>query len=125
MGTVKQKRTAEQIRLILSDLVRLEMSDPRVQGVTITGVDIDRELQHADIHLNALGDESRREEVLEGFDKGSSYLRRELANRLRLRKVPQLHFHWDFSLQNAIEINAILDDLDIPPPDDEPAAESE
>ena len=119
MGTIKQQRTAEQIRFTISELLRLEVSDPRVQGLTVTRVDIDRELQHADIYVNALGDEEREAEVMAGLEHAQSYLRRELSQRVRLRKVPQMHFRWDHSLQNAEEIAALLDNLDIPAPEDE------
>lgn len=118
MGSVKQKRTAEQIKIMLSDLLRLEVGDPRIQGLTVTDVTVDRELQHADVHVNALGDEDRQEEVLMGLAKAQSFIRRELAQRLRLRKTPQLHFHWDNSLQQALEMDALLDSLDIPPEED-------
>lgn len=125
MGTIKQQRTAEQIRFTLSELFRLELSDPRVQGITITRVSIDRELQHADIYVNALGDEEREAEVMEGIEHALSYLRRELSQRVRLRKLPQMHFHWDHSLQNAQEIDELLNTLDIPPaPVEEDGAEA-
>lgn len=125
MGSVKQKRTAEQIRIMLSELLRLEVDDPRLQGLTVTQVTIDRELQHADIHVNALGDEERQDEVLAGLEKAQSFIRRELGQRMRLRKVPQLHFHWDVSLQRALEIDALLNSIDIPPEsaDDEKSAD--
>lgn len=119
MGTIKQQRTAEQIRFTMSELFRLEVSDPRVQGITVTRVDIDRELQHADIYVNALGDEEREAEVMAGLEHAHAYLRRELSQRVRLRKVPQMHFHWDHSLQNAEEIDALLEQLDIPAAEDE------
>jgi ribosome-binding factor A len=123
MGTIKQQRTAEQIRLIISELLHLEVSDPRVQGVTVTRVTIDREFQHADIFVNALGDDSREGEMMEGLNHAQSYLRRELSQRVQLRKVPQLHFRWDASLQNVEEINSLLDGLVIPPePEPEPEA---
>lgn len=115
MGKIKQQRVAEQIRISLTELLLLEVNDPRVQGITITEVNIDRELQHADIKVNALGDEDRAEEVMTGLESAHAYLRRELGRRLRLRKVPQIHFHWDVSLQQALEVEALLDQLDIPP----------
>jgi ribosome-binding factor A len=120
MGAVKQKRTAEQIRILLSDLLRLEVSDPRLQGLTVTQVTLDRELQHADVHVNALGDEGRQDEVLAALEKAQSFIRHELSQRLRLRKTPLLHFHWDLSLQRAVEIDALLDSIHIP---EEPADE--
>ena len=115
MGKIKQKRVAEQIRMILSELIRLEVNDPRVQGITITSVTVDRELQHADIRVNALGDEERAEEVMAGLTRAQAFLRRELAQRVRLRKLPQLHFHWDYTLQQALEVENILNQLEIPP----------
>ena len=119
MGKIKQERIAEQIRISISELLLMEANDPRIQGITITEVKIDRELQHADIKVNALGDESRAEEVMEGLNSAQSFLRRELSRRLQLRKVPQLHFHWDYSLQNALEMEQLLTQLEIPPADSE------
>lgn len=115
MGTIKQQRVAEQMKVFLSEFIRLEMSDPRVGAVTVTEVKIDRELQHADVFINALGDETRQDEVMAGLSSAQSFIRRELARRVRLRKVPQLHFHWDASLQNALAMDALLDSLEIPP----------
>ncbi len=114
MSKIRQKRTAEQIRIILSILVLREMRDPRLQDITITAVEIDRELQYADIFVNALGDDSRQEEVMAALDGANSYMRRELAGRLTLRTTPQLHFHWDPSLAHAERISQLLDNLDIP-----------
>lgn len=114
MDTVRQRRTAEQIRTTLSQLLLLEMKDPRLQGVTVTRVTIDRELQYADIYVHALAEDEREEEVMQGLEKASGFLRRELGSTLRLRNVPHLHFHWDPSLAHAEHINQILDELYIP-----------
>ena len=114
METVRQRRAAERIRTTLSQLFLLEMKDPRLEGVTVTRVTIDRELQYADIYVHALAEDEREEEVMEGLDRASGFLRRELGKILRLRTVPQLHFHWDPSLAHADHINQLLDDLYIP-----------
>lgn len=116
MGTIKQQRMAQNIREQLSIIFLRGLRDPRLEAVTVTDVQIDREFQSADIYINALGDEDRRVEVLEGLAAASGYLRRELARGLRTRSVPQLHFHWDPLLAHAEQINQLLDDLDIPPP---------
>lgn len=123
MGKIKQQRVAEQIRVAVSELILFEINDPRVQGTTITDVNIDRELQHADIKVNALGDETRQNEVLEGLTSAHPFIRRELGRRLKLRKVPQIHFHWDHSLQQVLEVENLLNSLDIPtesPPEPDP-----
>lgn len=114
MGKIKQQRIAEQIRELMSQMILFDLNDPRVQGLTITSVTLDRELQHADIRVNALADEERESEVLSGLQSASSYLRRELGKRLRLRRMPQLHFHWDYTLQHVMQVNSILDGLEIP-----------
>ncbi|MCP5096157.1 MAG: 30S ribosome-binding factor RbfA [Chloroflexi bacterium] len=119
MSKIRQQRTADQIHREMSQLFLRELSDPRLVGLTITDVTIDRELEHTDIYVNALGDESREKEVLKALERASGYLRRELAGRLRLRSVPQLHFHWDPTLARAEQVNDILDNLVIPPATEE------
>lgn len=118
MKDVRQKRVAEQIKVTLSELLLRSVKDPRLQDVTITQVLLDRELQFANIYVNALGDESREKEVLAALAKAGGFMRSEVARNLRLRTTPQLIFHWDPSLAHAEEINAILDNLDIPAADD-------
>ena len=114
MSKIRQQRTADQIQLILSEVIARQLRDPRLQDLTVTQVKIDRELQYADVYVHALGDDSRRREVIAGLDKATGYLRRELASRMRLRTVPYLHFHWDPSLAHAEAVYQILDGLDIP-----------
>ena len=119
MSKIRQQRTAEQIQVILSELMLREMNDPRLQELTITAVTIDRELQYADVYVHALGDETRQTAVLQALDKATGFFRHELAQRLRLRATPQLHFQWDATLAHIQEVNRILDNLVIPPPEAE------
>jgi len=119
MSKIRQQRTAEQIRIILSELILRQMRDPRLQDVTITSVTIDRELQYADIYVNALADDDREAEVMASLEGAKGYLRRELASRLDLRTVPQLHFHWDPTFAHAEHISQILDSLEIPSESDD------
>lgn len=114
MSKVRQRRTADHIRVILSELILREVRDPRLQSLTITEVRIDRELQYADIYVSALGDDSREESVMDALEGASPYFRRELAGRIKLRTVPQLHFHWDPTLAYAERVSQILDSLEIP-----------
>ena len=120
MSKIRQERTAEEIRMILSDLLRRDVSDPRLMDLTVTRVLIDRELQHANIYVNALGDETRQEEVMKALDKAGGFFRYELAQRMSVRTVPELHFHWDPTLAYAEEVDEILAGLEIPPEDENP-----
>ncbi len=122
MSKIRQERTADHIQIILSELFLHAVSDPRLAGVTITQVLLDRELLHANVYVNALGDETREAEVMAGLESAGGFLRREVAQRLDLRAAPILRFHWDPSLRYADEVNALLDRLDIQPETPAPAA---
>ena len=76
MSKVRQKRTADRIQTILSELIYREVRDPRLQGLTITEVRVDRELQYADIYASALGDDTREDEVMSALSGASGFLRR-------------------------------------------------
>lgn len=115
MNKIRQGRIEEQIRTVMGELFLRELRDPRLHGVTVTDVRVDRELQFADIYVSALGDESREPEVMAGLKSAVGFLRREIAGLLQLRTVPILRFHWDPLLAQAEQINRILDELDIPP----------
>lgn len=122
--SIKQDRMAERIRSILSVLLLREISDPRLQGVTITEVRLDPELMFADVYVNALGDEARQAEVLDGLRRANGFLRRETGKRVRLRNTPELHFHWDKTLDYGERINQIIDALVIPPESDDRETEA-
>jgi ribosome-binding factor A len=112
---IKQDRIAWRIRQILSELLLREVSDPRLQGVTVTEVGIDRELQYARVYVNALGEEVRQEEVMAGLHSANGFLRRELGKSLRLRKTPELAFVWDLRFEHGEHLNQVISALDIPP----------
>ena len=117
---IKQDRIAWRIRQILSELLLREVSDPRLHGVTVTEVDIDRELQFARVYVNALGEEVRQEEVMQGLNHAKGFLRRALGQSLRLRKTPELAFVWDMRFEHGEHLNQVISSLDIPP---EPAGD--
>jgi ribosome-binding factor A len=111
--SLKQERMADRIREILSGLLLLEVTDPALQGVT--EVVLDPELEYANVYVNALGDESRQQEVMAGLKRANGFLRRELGKRIRLRRTPVLQFHWDITLSRGEAIEKALDRLNLPP----------
>ncbi len=115
--SIKQDRMAEHIQSILSTLLLREVADPRLKNITVTEVKLDAELMYANIYINALGDESRRDDVMAGLERAKGFLRREVAKRIRVRSAPELVFHWDVTLERGERINRILSSLDIPAED--------
>jgi ribosome-binding factor A len=114
--TIKQERAAHLIRNILSSLLMAEVTDPALQDVTITDVKVDREFEYADVYVHALGDDEVRRAVMAGLDRANGFLRRELAQRIRLRKTPVLHFHWDVAVERGERIDSLLEALHRDPP---------
>jgi ribosome-binding factor A len=109
--TIKQERIQELIRTHLSDLLLTTVTDPALQGVTVTDVVVNREIEHSDIYVHALGDDSREQAVMQGLERASGFLRSNLASRLRIRQMPVLHFHWDHTLAAADHIDSLLDSV--------------
>lgn len=109
--TIKQERAAQLIQEILGELFMLEVTDPRLQGITVTEVTVDREIEYADVYVHAMDDP---DEVMEGLERAKGFLRSALAQRTRFRKTPELHFHWDVAIDRGERIDALLENLDIP-----------
>lgn len=117
--TIKQDRMSERVREILSELLLREVSDPRLQHVTVTEVRLDPELMFADVYVNALGDEARQNEVMSGLKHANGFLRREVGKRVRLRNTPELHFHWDTTLEYGERMNRLINSLNITPSEED------
>jgi len=105
----RSRRVADQIQRELALIIQQEVKDPRIGMVTITAVDVSREFEHAKIHITVLGDETVVQSTLEGLEKASGFLRRELAHRLKLRTTPKLHFHYDHSLEEGMRLSNLID----------------
>ncbi|MEZ4666815.1 MAG: 30S ribosome-binding factor RbfA [Anaerolineae bacterium] len=120
--SIIQDRMSERIQTILSELLLREVSDPRLQHITVTEVKLDAEMMYATIYINALGDESREQEVMTALGRAKGFLRREVGKRVRLRNAPDLVFHWDKTLEHGERIHHLISSLEIPPapPEDVP-----
>lgn len=119
---LRQKRVADRLQQEVSQLLQ-EMKDPRLDLVTVTQVNIDRELEYANIFVSTVGDEARRKEVLQVLDHAKGFVRREVGKRIQLRRAPELIFHWDPSPEKAEHIAHLLDEIKastaqptVPPP---------
>jgi ribosome-binding factor A len=105
------RRISDRIHQELSLVLQREVADPRLAMVTVTAVEVDRELAFATIYVTALGTQDRMKEVLSALESARGYLRRELAARVRLRSFPQLRFQWDLSYERGTRIDELLDML--------------
>jgi ribosome-binding factor A len=107
----RQKRVAERIQAEIANLIQREMNDPRLELVTVTTVNIDRELEHASIFVSTVGDATRQKEVMRVLDGAKGFIRREVGRRVQLRRTPELVFHWDPSPEKVEHVAQLLDQL--------------
>jgi len=105
----RSRRIAEQIQRELSDIIRLELKDPRVGMITITDVEVTQDYSHAKVFFTRLGDEDKIEEASGALQHAAGFLRSQLAHRLKLRTVPELHFKYDVSVERGMRLSRLID----------------
>lgn len=108
--TPRTRRVAEQLQRELAEAIRDEIRDPRVGSVTVSGVEVARDLAHARVYMTVLGEDSHTSTEAAGVLNGAAgFLRRELSRRVRLRTVPALTFIHDPSFDRAARLSSLID----------------
>jgi ribosome-binding factor A len=103
------RRVADQIQRELSGLLRSELKDPRVRMVTLTGVEVSPDLAHAKVFFTVLGNSEALAQTESGLKRAAGFLRSQLGARLKLRMTPELHFHYDSSVEHGIHLSQLID----------------
>ena len=106
----RNRKIADAIQRELSELIRLGMRDPRVTMVTLTDVDVARDTSHAKIFFTSLGSDAEVKSCQEGLQSAAGFLRSQLAHRLTIRTVPQLHFEVDTSIERGVRLSRLIDE---------------
>ncbi|HCK91321.1 MAG TPA: 30S ribosome-binding factor RbfA [Gemmatimonadetes bacterium] len=114
MVTKRLARLNEQLKREVSELVRRKVRDPRVGPVTITGVEVAGDLGSARVYVRSQNPIDELNESLAGLEAAAPFLRRELGQSLHLRRIPELRFQQDHSLDKARRIEEILSDVICP-----------
>ena len=111
MMTKRLARLNEQLKREISELVLRKVRDPRVGLVTITSVEVAGDLGSARVYVRTQDPNDELNESLAGLEAAAPFLRRELGRTLHLRRVPELRFQQDHSLDQARRIEEILSDV--------------
>lgn len=107
----RPERVGEQIRQEISELLLSEVHDPGIGLVTLTRVKVSPDLQLVRVYYTQMGDEKARTETRRALERATPFLRRQLGSRIRLRRVPELRFEFDESVESQERIERILLDL--------------
>lgn len=105
----RTRRIGEQIRRELAELIRTELRDPRLALVSMTAVEVSRDLAHARIYVTLMGDPAERSERVAELNQAAPLLRRELGRRMRIRTVPKLEFRYDEVVEHGARLSALID----------------
>jgi len=104
----RSRRVGEQMQRELAELIRDEVKDPRVGMVTVSGVEVSKDLAHAKVWFTVLGSEPQ--ESAAGLNRAAGFLRSQLSRRMMLRSVPLLHFQYDDSVVRGNELSSLIDE---------------
>lgn len=111
MAYNRSERVAEEIRKEVATMLFGEIHDPRIGFVTITKVQVSKDLRHAKVYFSIIGSDEEKEKTMEGLQSSSGYMRREIGKRLKLRYFPELTFKFDDSLEYASRIEKIIKEI--------------
>ena len=110
--TRRTQRVSELLRQEISLVLQRQLSDPRLHAlISITKVDTTEDLRHSKVYVSVLGDTSNRDDALHGLVSAAGYVRRELGDTLSLRRIPDLEFVLDESLERGEEVLRVMDQL--------------
>ena len=106
----RSDRVADQIQRELARLIQRDMSDPRLELLSVSAVEVTRDLAYATVYVSSLTDKTSHEEILSVLHKANGFLRRELGKAMRLRIVPELKFKYDESIEKGMSMAKLIDD---------------
>ena len=111
---VEHKRADRIGDLILKELAEIllrKVKDPRVADITLTNVEVSPDLRYAKVYYSLLGDDEKRSKATVGLESARGFVKRELGKRLQLRRIPDISFYFDASLEHGSHIDRLLAEL--------------
>ena len=108
----RNERIAEEIKKAASLIINNELKDPLIDGlVSVTRVDVTRDLRHATIFISFYGDNAKKNTTFDVIQKAKGFIRYELANQLRIKYMPEISIKLDESIEYGFRIDKLLKDI--------------
>lgn len=107
----RTQRIGDQMQRELASLIQREVRDPRIGMITVTAADVSRDLAHAKIFITLMGDASDEDiaQNLAALKDAAGFLRVHLGRAMKLRSIPQLHFHYDESVRRGVHLSSLIE----------------
>ncbi len=110
--TRRVQRLNNLIRQEISELLQRQVKDPRLGSfIAITEVSVSSDLRYAKIFVSHIGNEEEKQETMNALASASGFFRRELAQRLRIRRIPELSFQWDDTIERGAHLLELIDQI--------------
>ena len=109
-GQGRPQRLGDLIQREVSELIRLELRDPRVGRITVTSVDVSPDMSHAKVFFTML-EKARLEDTLHGLKRSAGFLRSQLARRIQMYTTPELRFEYDESVERGDHLSRLIDSV--------------
>jgi len=103
----RSERVAGQIRRELAQLIQKEIKDPEIGFISLSDVEVTRDLSHAKVYITVFETE-KAEATVAALRRAAGYLRHRLGQEMRMRSVPELHFHHDASVEAGIRMDGLI-----------------
>ncbi|GAA3719227.1 MULTISPECIES: 30S ribosome-binding factor RbfA [Salinicoccus] len=105
----RQERVAEEVKKVVSEALRTKVADPDIGMVTVTDVELTKEMEVATVYFTSLNDD--REAVQAALGRAKGLIRSEVAKEIPIRKAPELEFKYDTSIEYGSKIDALLNEI--------------
>jgi ribosome-binding factor A len=122
MSSRRTAKVAEAVREQVSTTILFGLKDPRVKNVTVTRVEVSPDLRNAKVYVSVMGDEKAQRLTLKGLESARGFLQAKLAERVKIRYTPILHFQLDQGVKRSIEASRLL--REVLPPSSESESDS-
>jgi ribosome-binding factor A len=111
MSSRRVLKAAEAIREVVSMAILTDLRDPRVEGVTVTYVEVSPDMRQAKVHVSIMGSETQHKLCLHGLKNSAGYLQSKISDRIDTRYTPRLQFVLDEGVKKSLEISRMLSEL--------------
>lgn len=111
-NSIKNTRINMEVQRELSEIIRLEIKDPRIHPMTtVVSAQVTPDLKYCKAYISILGDEEVGKATIEGLKSAEGYIRRELARRVNLRNTPEIKFILDQSIEYGVNMSKLIDEV--------------
>ena len=111
MSSRRVLKAAEAIREVVSMAILTDLRDPRIEGVTVTYVEVSPDMRQAKVHVSIMGDDRKQKLCLHGLQSSAGYLQSKISDRIDTRYTPRIRFELDEGVKKSLAINQLLQEL--------------